>query len=466
MNNRLVFWLNILLSVLSSALSSRNASSTDSKKSPVFDQPVIDCSRQMATAINNIRPHRVQVEWRRTWDPLYSHRFTKESLKKLAFDNDYKACMRHDSKWETSSSRCIGICFDVKEGLPIYENSSVISAAEFWLSRSFSYIYPGEYVGIFDGCQQFEDKDFLELQRFFSIVSKEPNVLVSCACSPAIELSFPNFQRAKVACNFNWIGQTTMSQISVPASFFLFSISELRILQESHPDFKMSFCPTVEGFNERILKVINGIRGHNRTIDPNSRNDNLVLIAKNYLFRINLEGAVDHYHITSPAALFRFQVPETQFVGDFYIDKVVDAAVRSWKQDHTNYSYPGENHTLEVCGLNNVSMGELRWNRFLMMVSEATTDIKCEALDYTHSNKSKLFMIACAFQQDQFQPLDITCDVIFSQSELEKYKSLGLEIDFCPEVTQPNSEISSSRELSQTIKHMMVFLFHFFFCNF
>ena len=117
-------------------------------------------------------------------------------------------------------------------------------------------------------------------------------------------------------------------------------------------------------------------------------------------------------------------------------------------------------------------MGELRWNQLLLMVSEVTTDIKCEDLDYTHSKISRLVIIACALQQDQFQPFDITGDVIFFQSELENYQNLGLEIDFCTEVNRtevkPNSENSSYRGNSndETIKHMMLFLFHFFFDNF
>ena len=475
MNNQSGFWLNILLSVLSSALSSRNTSSTGKEESPVLDQPVIDCSREMARAINKIRPHYQQSTaiWP-DWTPIgYDHtryQHIKKKLNRLAFDNDYKACMRHDTKRDLRF-QYIGTCFDVNEGLPIYENSSVISAAEFWLSRSFSYTYPGEYVGLFGGCQQFEEKDFVELQRFFSIVSRIRGRNVTCACSPAIELSFPNFQRAKIVCSFN-LRFTISSWAHSWTRNILFSISELRILQESHPNFKMSFCPTVEGFNERILKVINGIRGHNRIIDSSSSNEHLVQIAKNYLFRINYRGTVKHTQKDPPAAVFRLELPEFRLVGDFNIDEVVDAAVRSWKKDHWSYRYPGENHTLEVCGLYNVSLGELRSNRFLMMVSEATTDIKCEALDYTHSKISRLFMIACAFQQDQFQLHDITGDVIFSQSELENYQNLGLEIGFCTDVDKTEvkhniqNSLSRGNSTDKTIKYMMLFLFHFFFCNF
>ena len=391
------------------------------------------------------------------------------------YDTHFRCMEVNPGKYNsTSSNHGMGMCFDVNEELPIYENSSVVSAAEFWLSRSFSYIYPGESVGLFEGCQQFEEKDSIELQRFFTIVAKNwgrplqgqflqgPGVF--CVCSPSTELSFPNFQRAKIFCSFDPL--SIQFKHHIPASWFLFSISELRILQESHPDFNMSFCPTVEGFNERILKVINEIRGHNRTISSSSSNEKLVQIAKNYLFTINVGGAVDHYETATPAAVFLFRVPATHFVGDFYIDDFVDAAVSSWKKDYKNYSYPGENRTLELCGLNKVPMSELRWNRFLMMVSEATTDIKCEALDYIHPNITKRFMIACAFQQDQFQPLNITGDVIFTQSEFEKLQKLGVEIDVCPEVTQHNIENSSSRGLSRTIKHMILFLFHFFFCIF
>ena len=60
----------------------------------------------------------------------------------------------------------------------------------------------------------------------------------------------------------------------------LFSLSELERLHESHPDFNMSYFPTVDGFNERILKVINRIRGHNRAITPISSNERLVQTAK------------------------------------------------------------------------------------------------------------------------------------------------------------------------------------------
>ena len=72
-------------------------------------------------------------------------------------------------------------------------------------------------------------------------------------------------------------------------------------------------------------------------------------------------------------------------MGDFYIDKFIDEAVRSREEDLKMYRYPGENYTLEFCGSNQVSMTELRSNRFLVVVSEATKDIKCEALDYIYT---------------------------------------------------------------------------------
>ena len=164
----------------------------------------------------------------------------------------------------------------MNKGLPIYKNSSVISAAEFWLSRSFGFLYPGEYVGLFEGCHQLKDYDTYELKHFFSIVSKAAKH-VKCPCLPAIELSNPYFRKAKI-CFFSNVALEVKSHLLTKDA--LFSLSELERLHKSHPDFNMSYFPTVDGFIERILKVINGIRGHNRAITPSSSNERLVQTAK------------------------------------------------------------------------------------------------------------------------------------------------------------------------------------------
>ena len=59
-------------------------------------------------------------------------------------------------------------------------------------------------------------------------------------------------------------------------------------------------------------------------------------------------------------------------------------------------------------------------------------------------------MIACDFQQEQFQPHMITGHVIFSQLEFEKNQKLGLRMDVCPETKA--TAAAQVTELSQKDK--------------